>query len=230
MHSKWLDAGISVSAFHYQSSRYDRIRPPAFGKYPEVNSLQMRHHEMMTPEELSSYLESTTKEDIWNDKNTSFRCRKRSSEANKTKKRRLGNNDDYIPNIRGSIGPGRGSSKVSTKFKPQTGSFCEKDASNYVERVDGGSKNTNKPSLFLQELAHLLSLLSAVALSTLRADAEGTESPLAGKLIFYVMCYIFNDLILYNFISSKRFCTRGTLASSRSRCVVCVEKARENAF
>lgn len=179
MHSKWLDAGISVSAFHYQSSRYDRIRPPAFGKYPEVNSLQMRHHEMMTPEELSSYLESTTKEDIWNDKNTSFRCRKRSSEANKTKKRRLGNNDYYIPNIRGSIGPGRGSSKVSTKFKPQTGSFCEKDASNYVERVDGGSKNTNKPSLFLQELAHLLSLLSAVALSTLRADAEGTESPLA---------------------------------------------------
>lgn len=35
------------------------------------------------------------------------------------------------------------------------------------------------PPLFLQELAHLSSLLSAVALSTLRHDKEGCESPLA---------------------------------------------------
>lgn len=35
------------------------------------------------------------------------------------------------------------------------------------------------PSLFLQELAHLMSLLSAVAMSTLRNPLEGTESPLA---------------------------------------------------
>ncbi len=34
------------------------------------------------------------------------------------------------------------------------------------------------PSLFLQEMAHLLSLLSAVAMSTLRNPLEGTESPL----------------------------------------------------
>ena len=35
------------------------------------------------------------------------------------------------------------------------------------------------PPLFLQELAHLSSLLNAVALSTLRNDVEGCESPLA---------------------------------------------------
>lgn len=34
-------------------------------------------------------------------------------------------------------------------------------------------------SLFLQELAHLTSLLFAVSLSTLRNDIEGAESPLA---------------------------------------------------
>jgi hypothetical protein len=33
--------------------------------------------------------------------------------------------------------------------------------------------------LFLQELAHLASLLIAVALSTLRNDIDGSESPLA---------------------------------------------------
>jgi len=35
------------------------------------------------------------------------------------------------------------------------------------------------PSLFLQELVHLVSLLSGVAMSTLRNDIEGAESPLA---------------------------------------------------
>jgi hypothetical protein len=35
------------------------------------------------------------------------------------------------------------------------------------------------PPLFLQELAHLSSLLTAVAFSTLRNDIDGSESPLA---------------------------------------------------
>jgi hypothetical protein len=44
---------------------------------------------------------------------------------------------------------------------------------NFAYRPDG-----NTPPLFLQELAHRTSLLSAVALSTLRNDADGYESPL----------------------------------------------------
>jgi hypothetical protein len=46
-----------------------------------------------------------------------------------------------------------------------------------TSRLDGGI-TTEEPSLFLQEAAHLLSLLSAVAMSTLRNDIEGSESPL----------------------------------------------------
>jgi hypothetical protein len=38
--------------------------------------------------------------------------------------------------------------------------------------------DTTVPSLFLQEATHLYSLLSAVAMSTLRNDIEGTQSPL----------------------------------------------------
>jgi len=41
------------------------------------------------------------------------------------------------------------------------------------------SQGHRTPPLFLQELAHLSSLLCAVALSTLRNDIEGCESPLA---------------------------------------------------
>ena len=44
-------------------------------------------------------------------------------------------------------------------------------------QVDGGISGT--PSLFLQELCHLTSLLNAVALSTLRIESETNSSPLA---------------------------------------------------
>ena len=162
MHSKWLDAGVIISTFHYQSSRYDAIRPPAFGQYPDVDSLQMRHHEMMAPEELNNYLKSMEEG-----------LRKRSSAENKTKRKRLASKDYYIPKNTGRIT--KHGISVSTKFEPQADSSSEADL---VTRLDGGMKNPSKPSLFLQELAHLLSLLSAVALSTLRADVEGTESPL----------------------------------------------------
>lgn len=51
-----------------------------------------------------------------------------------------------------------------------------------VQRVQSNgppNDEDKQASLFLQETAHLLSLLSAVAMSTLRNDLEGAESPLA---------------------------------------------------
>jgi hypothetical protein len=44
------------------------------------------------------------------------------------------------------------------------------------------------PSLFLQEAAHLMSLLSAVAMSTLRNDMEQADSPLSSTYICTVSC------------------------------------------
>lgn len=53
--------------------------------------------------------------------------------------------------------------------------FAEHDNLKGFASVDGG----RTPPLFLQELAHLSSLLVAVAFSTLRNDMEGFESPLS---------------------------------------------------
>ncbi len=39
MHSKWLDLATEIAAFHYQSRRYDRFKPPSFGANPGVQSL-----------------------------------------------------------------------------------------------------------------------------------------------------------------------------------------------
>jgi hypothetical protein len=44
-------------------------------------------------------------------------------------------------------------------------------------RLDGGTQD-EIPSLFLQEASHLISLLSAVALTTLRHDLHSAPSPL----------------------------------------------------
>ena len=44
------------------------------------------------------------------------------------------------------------------------------------EKLESSARST--PSFFLQEATHLISLLSAVAFSTLRSDIEGVETPL----------------------------------------------------
>lgn len=47
-----------------------------------------------------------------------------------------------------------------------------------VTNLDGGMENEQAPSLFLQEATHLLSLLSAVAFTTLRSDLSKAPAPL----------------------------------------------------
>jgi len=39
MHSKWLDLATEIAAFHYQSKRYDKYKPPSFGANPWVQDL-----------------------------------------------------------------------------------------------------------------------------------------------------------------------------------------------
>jgi len=42
MHSKWLDFSTEVAAFHYQSERYNKYKPPTFGANPGMQSLEVR--------------------------------------------------------------------------------------------------------------------------------------------------------------------------------------------
>lgn len=39
MHSKWLDVGLEIGAFHLQSRKFDDIRPPSFGDNPNITSV-----------------------------------------------------------------------------------------------------------------------------------------------------------------------------------------------
>lgn len=71
---------------------------------------------------------------------------------------------------------------LSKKRKKQTATEKEIILQNAVVQAAAHNRTKawerNKPPLFLQEAAHLLSLLSAVAFSTLRNDLEQADSPL----------------------------------------------------
>lgn len=56
-----------------------------------------------------------------------------------------------------------------------------------VEKMNG------RASLFLQEAAHLYSLMSAVAMASLRADMEGVSSPLVDYVSFFTVILLFNS-------------------------------------
>jgi hypothetical protein len=61
---------------------------------------------------------------------------------------------------------------LSTYFDP-------KNPDNIADEGFASTQGGRTPPLFLQELAHLCSLMTAVALATLRNDVDGAESPLA---------------------------------------------------
>ena len=56
MHSKWLDVGIELAAFHLQSEHYPK--PPAFGEHPDLKSLERERERLKitTLEELEEQL------------------------------------------------------------------------------------------------------------------------------------------------------------------------------
>jgi Bestrophin, RFP-TM, chloride channel len=202
MHSKWLDVGMELAAFHLQAAIYDQRRPPAFGNHPEINSLERARERFNEPtlEELQDQLddmETVIAEQEMTDSSALFRRKPTRSfllpEFARRRKRptkpKLGPpmksingppmksinavRSTYSPNasihrffaMRGSIGKAASLEKLQAKVQAAYGSHRQ-------------AWDPNKPPLFLQEAAHLLSLMSAVAFSTLRNDLEQAYSPL----------------------------------------------------
>ena len=216
MHSKWLDVGMEMAAFHLQSSVYDRVKPPAFGAHPEFNSLERARERLneLTLEELETKLEAMEQDDTIDEvmrptpaKLRSFlrRRRRKEKEAAPEPKKEPSPKQQSKPPARklrasvaksiNAVAPPRaahqqtGEHRIFQHFtdwltnKPKLDNPLEEPISEgiVVQAVAGNRVNawaSNKPPLFLQEGAHLLSLLSAVAFSTLRNDLEQADSPL----------------------------------------------------
>jgi hypothetical protein len=182
MQSKWLDAGSSMAAFHLQSKAYEKVQPPSFGSHQEINDVvleRQRSTDTATPERRMERINESIN-------NSTTAPSKQSSKFGQflmSKKKKIKKNLVVeLPDVR-LINAKKNS--IGQIPRPKTRAFrrCSftmnsaDDMSSSGITISGRPKET-LPSLFLQEGAHLVSLLSAVALSTLRNDIDGTESPL----------------------------------------------------
>lgn len=205
MQSKWLDVGMELAAFHLQSDRF-RQKPPAFGAYPQVKAVIRERERLnaMTKSDLEHKLEETESDPSLRSRLQTilpFRKKKNVRVHVPDHARRRTHKSKNI-NVPVSSSTGRknrehGSNEVSKEQNPfrlpkrfnplhsySKGKRCRLDESLRTQSVilslniEKDDSQDDK-SVFLQEGAHLISLLSAVAMTTLRVDLEEAESPLA---------------------------------------------------
>ena len=222
MSSKWLDAGICMCAFHYQSKQFYDIKPPAFGSLPygvSADRIKGRERNFLgasqqETEKKFSFKRPQSRKSILNrvmlrnnkQPNPEKLFQRKSINAGDPTRARQSKNDlsSTIP--------------IPARFQDQFLKAGEGDPS-YNEdettedrRKRWRGKHSNachdlkrshqaklpRPSLFLQETAHLISLLSAVAMSTLRSDIDQAVSPIIAYVPgmawrkFIVALYLFN--------------------------------------
>jgi len=203
MQSKWLDCAMELASFHLQSVAYDDVKPPAFGSYPEIKSIVRERERLnvMTTEELNNQLDTVIEGTRPKSMRSRFRFMLRREKASRNLMGEISNAKSQDTSKRGRHGTSR---NINAAIKTQQVTFAPKSAyahrrslesdalgsnASTITQVRGGSHvrsvvvmnggmRHRQPSLFLQEAAHLVSLLSAVALSTLRNDIETAESPL----------------------------------------------------
>jgi len=188
--SKFMDSVMHCAAYHMQCHHYDDIKPPSFYDYHELNAYFLTrsregalHEEHITGENENVRVQN--------------RAKKKSIEQVESDGVRVSRYDGAK---RGSVmlveprptsdsqgqplpahleGPAQLDGNWGAQFGPNKATFFDSKHPFKIEPEGFASyKGGLTPSLFLQELAHLASLLNAVALSTLRNDVEGAESPL----------------------------------------------------
>ena len=172
MMSKWMDATTHTAVFHLQCDHYAHIKPPSFFDYPELNGQFLtRARERYTDHDgnFKKNLGVTGELDEISDFNMQASTSTLVDVPTRLRgvPRYDGGWKGLFPHQTGK----NGKHQSSTFFNPDLP--WNSDGKGFASTAGGRT-----PSLFLQELAHLASLLNAVALSTLRNDIDGAESPL----------------------------------------------------
>lgn len=192
MLSKWIDVGMALAAYHMQSSQYDSIRPPALGTQDGNRHNLSRERERVgrakTIRQYETQLNTAIENSAKNEGGIlnflkSQRVKKSTSIVRSSSIFRKGN-PRPLEDLSDRDNIGKSITAVNTTSSYVASLGHKKRNKSLVSspklsecRLNGGIE-TQETSLFLQEAAHLLSLLSAVAMSTLRHDLEGTELPL----------------------------------------------------
>lgn len=217
MQSKFLDTAMTLAAFHYQTSSFNDIMPPAFGSHPHINAKDLKTREpciLLSKEATVESVQQAAKlsqQEMENNQAFTFvgvrqrgghrrnsstvtadeirQHREQIPKSINNKDINKRDSDDKIPiplrfqqQFLGGEGNSTDANNSDNPAAIRSGLGGGLAATKQSSRRSLVRKNRKArmpaPDLFLEELAHLVSLLSAVALSTLRNDVEGSESPL----------------------------------------------------
>jgi len=184
MHAKWLDVGSTMAAFHMQSKEFDRIRPPSFGDHQHVGDQLGQKNRLKgnNTTEITRELTELTENPTFNSEESSRPPQVGNGKASKYRKYlndKHKHKEGYCPM----------SSVVSINSSPSSEGLPYPDyKSKFYGKVPLGEKSVSGsimgtglsigrsqdalPTLFLQEAAHLVSLLSAVALASMRCESD----------------------------------------------------------
>jgi len=200
MLSKWLDTAMDMAAFHYQSRQFDDIYPKAFGNYPNVHADQVvglergfEVSEQETIENIEFCLEDMEEKEKQKGRwfpNVFRRRRNKNKVTSPTstassKVKSINAPTTTHENDTNAFGERR--IPIPQRFQEQftlglggrqsNRPSLVKQSRASIKLIKARSKIPS-PSLFLQETAHLVSLLAAVAMASLRDDIEGCDLPL----------------------------------------------------
>lgn len=199
MISKWLDVSMSLAAFHYQQeSLYQHIRPPAFGHHPKVRSKDIignPRNFQITWEEAQDSIRvvaaAEQSEQLQLQQKRRKKWWKKLRFGRKKFRDNLTTHEGEVKDINSLASKDIGEDKenpipIPLRFQQQFTLQSQNDPAhnnhpnlNMPKKANLSRKSrVPVPSLFLQELAHLVSLLSAVAMATLRVDNPLAEVPL----------------------------------------------------
>jgi predicted membrane chloride channel (bestrophin family) len=196
MLSKWLDCTTAIAAFHYQSDQFADIRPPAFGSHPTLQSSRIKGRQRAYKATLEETMESI--QEVVDQQAALEAQRKRPWwRGLRRRKKKEGSVPEESSKSLGLIRPHDGVNgdtseiPIPQRFQDQftlegqqqsprksKKRLLAKQSRKHLTETPKSRAPMPVPSLFLQETAHLVSLMSAVAMSTLRNDSESTESPL----------------------------------------------------
>ena len=173
-----------------QCSHYDAIKPPSYFDHPDLNRYNLTRERESADTLIPSATESANSlrqrrrveksiEFVQSDKKRSI------AETLHVHQNSLHPESKLSSSPRELMGPGRLDGGWGSLFPDDMNGPTSTHYNNnyedscYTPPVGFQSTRGGRtPALFLQELAHLASLLVAVAFSTLRNDVEGTESPI----------------------------------------------------
>lgn len=195
--SKWMDVAVFASVFHLQSEHHAGMKPPSFFDFEELNELNLtrdrERHSTHGVSVSSSESRSEMMESAQAESSKTLRRRRYSKSINATNDTQVYNRaeaegDAAKHDDKHLLGPPRLDGGWGKLYPNQingksTATYYDiSNAGKKRQRPDGkgfaSTQGGRTPSLFLQELTHLSSLLCAVALTTLRNDLDDVESPL----------------------------------------------------